>query len=66
MQTSNGAQPHYVQGLEDNLARNLTVGGNFAFVIGKSNIDDEIDEEIAPTITEVSQQHEPMTTDRND
>lgn len=35
MQTSNGAQPQYVQGLEDNFALSLTVGGNFAFVIGK-------------------------------
>lgn len=37
MQTSNGALPQYVQGLEDNFALSLTVGGNFAFVIGKTS-----------------------------
>lgn len=40
MQTSNGSPPHYVQGLEDNLAHSLTVGGNFAFVIGKATGND--------------------------
>lgn len=40
MQNQNGSQPHYVQGLEDNLALSLTVGGNFAFVIGKATSED--------------------------
>lgn len=41
MQTSSGAQPHYVQGIEENLAQELCVGGNFAFVIGKALLNDE-------------------------
>jgi len=36
MTSTNGSQPHYVSGLEENFASELCVGGNFAFVIGKT------------------------------
>lgn len=41
MQTSSGAKPHYVQGIEENFSHSLCVGGNFAFVIGKATISGE-------------------------
>ena len=36
MTSTNGSQPHYVSGLEENVASELCAGGNFAFVIGKT------------------------------